>query len=59
MPTDVLFGWYNFAVQVVNDITLNDVLEWSGNLFGLLGSLMLATNSRFSRQGWFCFSLRT
>ena len=31
------------------------VFEWSGSLLGLLGALLLATNSRVSRYGWVAF----
>ena len=30
-------------------------LEWTGAIFGLLGALLLATNTRFSRYGWVAF----
>ena len=29
--------------------------EWSGALFGLLGSFLLATHSRWSRYGWLAY----
>jgi hypothetical protein len=29
--------------------------EWSGSLFGLLGALLLASNSRASKYGWVAF----
>lgn len=32
-----------------------ETLEWSGSLFGLIGALLLATNSRLSRYGWVAF----
>ena len=30
-------------------------LQWGGAIFGLVGATLLATNSRFSRWGWFFF----
>jgi len=32
-----------------------DLLEWAGTLCGLMGALLLATHTRFSRYGWFAF----
>ncbi|WP_442284390.1 hypothetical protein [Variovorax sp. M-6] len=32
-----------------------EALEWSGSVLGLVGALMLATNSRLSRYGWVAF----
>jgi hypothetical protein len=29
--------------------------EWSGALFGLLGSFLLATHSKLSRYGWIAY----
>lgn len=29
--------------------------EWAGSLFGLLGSYLVATQSRMSRYGWVAF----
>lgn len=31
------------------------IAEWSGSIFGLLGSFLLATNTRFSKYGWIGF----
>ncbi len=33
------------------------MLEWLGTGFGLTGALLLATNSRFSRFGWYAYLL--
>ena len=32
-----------------------DVLEWTATASGLLGAVLLASNTRFSRWGWFGF----
>lgn len=34
---------------------LLSAFEWSGALFGLLGSFLLATHSAWSRYGWLAF----
>ena len=34
---------------------LTTFLEWTGCALGLLGAALLATNSRYSRYGWFSF----
>lgn len=40
-----------------NQITLAQVLEWSGALIGLAGAFLLASNTRVSRYGWVGFLL--
>lgn len=36
-------------------IETNFLLEWAGALIGIMGAALLATNSRFSKYGWWCF----
>ena len=32
-----------------------DVLEWTGSITGLVGSIMVASHTKFSKYGWFLF----
>jgi len=55
MNFDQAIGCYHLASQLVAATTLDTVFEWLGTVFGLAGAFLLATNSRYSRQGWFWF----
>ena len=34
---------------------MESYLEWAGCALGLIGSILLASNTRYSRYGWFAF----
>jgi hypothetical protein len=36
---------------------MNEVLEWSGSIIGILGAALLASHGPMARLGWLCYLL--
>lgn len=51
----VMTGLQTDVIAYLAAMTPIQVAEWIGSLSGLLGSYMLAFNTKISRYGWFSF----